>query len=68
MEGMRLSESDGECWCLYLFCCYLLCQCIADELSRQPNVDNISPIDKKAPISVSRPGMVALVYHIVGYL
>lgn len=33
------------------------CQHIADELSRQPNVDNISPIDKKAPLSMSRPGI-----------
>ncbi|XP_065911439.1 ADP-ribosylation factor GTPase-activating protein 2-like [Dysidea avara] len=42
MAGMRLSESGPS---------------DAGDTSRQPNVDNISPIDTKAPVSISRPEM-----------
>lgn len=58
MEGMRLSESDGECCIVVIIMMSSPWQHTADELSRQPNVDNISPIDKKAPLSMSRPGML----------
>ena len=59
---MRLSESDGEYYyyMIYLTIMSLPCQHIADDISRQPNVDNISPIDKKAPMSMSRPGMATV--------
>lgn len=56
---MRLSESDGEYYS-DVTCVSFPWQHIADEVSRQPNVDNISPIDKKAPLSMSRPGMASV--------
>ena len=57
---MRLSESDGEYCSVVLFMGIISSpwQHIADELSRQPNVDNISPIDKKPPSSIPRPGTI----------
>lgn len=56
MEGMKLSEGVGKYHFIILQLYRYHANCIADEVSRQPNVDNISPIDKKAPITMSRPG------------
>ena len=41
--------------------------CSAGDTGRQPNVDNISPIDTKAPMSISRPG-VSVCRHALGVL
>ena len=51
-----------------LLLCTLLVRCSAGDTSRQPNVDNISPIDTKAPVSISRPGVLCVCVVCVIYI